>query len=142
MDDKIETSAEMAEAAALPRGRAVHADPSAGTTPEQEPLPEGVQKKPVEQKSPAEWAYERLILESLHTSSVEGIFTPKEQRVVDAYVTLMEEADFTYPTATELAERLGNVDRTGVHGPTVPGPRVHAAVERAAVERALVWPRL
>ena len=62
MDDKIETSAELAEAAALPRGRAVHADPAAGKTPEQEPLPEGVQKKPVEQKSPAEWAYERLIL--------------------------------------------------------------------------------
>ena len=62
MDEKIETSAELAEAAALPRGRAVHADPAIGTTPEQEPLPEGVQKKPVEQKSPAEWAYERLIL--------------------------------------------------------------------------------
>ena len=62
MDDKIETSAELAESAALPQGRAVHADPSVGTTPEQEPLPEGVKKKPVEQKSPAEWAYERLIL--------------------------------------------------------------------------------
>ncbi len=62
MDEKIETSAELAESAALPRGRAVHADPSSGTTPEQEPLPEGVQRKPVEDKSPAEWAYERLIL--------------------------------------------------------------------------------
>lgn len=62
MDDKIETSAERAEAAALPRSRAVHSDPSSGKTPEQEPLPEGVKKKPIEQKSPAEWAYERLIL--------------------------------------------------------------------------------
>mgnify|MGYP001814016504 CR=1 FL=1 len=62
MDPKIQTTAEHAEAAAMPAGRAVHADPAAGTTPEQEPLPEGVQKKPVEKKSPAEWAYERLIL--------------------------------------------------------------------------------
>ena len=62
MDPKIQTTAEHAEAAAMPAGRAVHADPAAGKTPEQEPLPEGIQKKPVEKKSPAEWAYERLIL--------------------------------------------------------------------------------
>ncbi|MDJ1006522.1 MAG: DUF6173 family protein [Paracoccaceae bacterium] len=31
-------------------------------TPENAPLPEEVRKKPVAQKSPAEWAYERLIL--------------------------------------------------------------------------------
>ncbi len=62
MDPEIQTTAEHAEAAAMTAGRAVHADPAVGTTPEQEPLPEGVQKKPVENKSPAEWAYERLIL--------------------------------------------------------------------------------
>ncbi|MEL6644517.1 MAG: DUF6173 family protein [Pseudomonadota bacterium] len=44
------------------KGRAVHTDPDVKPTPEQEPLPKGVTKKPVETKSPAEWAYERLIL--------------------------------------------------------------------------------
>ncbi|MEL6799407.1 MAG: DUF6173 family protein [Pseudomonadota bacterium] len=43
-------------------GRAVHTDPGVQPTPEQEPLPKSVTKKPVETKSPAEWAYERLIL--------------------------------------------------------------------------------
>lgn len=62
MDDDIMTTAEAAEADALPRGRAVHCNPDAAPTPEQEPLPEAVARKPVEQKSPAEWAYERLIL--------------------------------------------------------------------------------
>ena len=62
MDDEISTTAEYAEAAAMRAGRAVHADPHTGLTPEQEPLPDAVQKKPVEKKSAAEWAYERLIL--------------------------------------------------------------------------------
>ena len=44
-----------------PRARAVHTDPGA-KSPEQEPLPVAVAKKPPEQKSPAEWAYQRLIL--------------------------------------------------------------------------------
>ncbi|MBT8426068.1 MAG: hypothetical protein KJO67_13910, partial [Silicimonas sp.] len=57
MDEKIETAAEHAEAEALCRRQ------SAGTTvPDDEPLPEAVTKKPVGQKSPAEWAYQRLIL--------------------------------------------------------------------------------
>lgn len=43
-------------------GRAIHADPSAPKTPEQEPLPRALSMKPREQKSAAEWAYERLIL--------------------------------------------------------------------------------
>lgn len=45
-----------------PRARAVHADPAAPATAEQKPLPEAVTRRPVHQKSPAEWAYERLIL--------------------------------------------------------------------------------
>jgi len=45
-----------------PRARAVHADPAAPATAEQKPLPEAVARRPVHQKSPAEWAYERLIL--------------------------------------------------------------------------------
>lgn len=43
-------------------GRAVHADPDTPATPEQLPLPEAVSRIPPEEKSPAEWAYERLIL--------------------------------------------------------------------------------
>ena len=39
-----------------------HADPNAPKTPEQEPLPDAISAKPTEDKSPAEWAYQRLIL--------------------------------------------------------------------------------
>lgn len=56
------TAAEAMEAHAMPRARVVHCDENAAATPEQLPLPEAVAKKPVGQKSPAEWAYERLIL--------------------------------------------------------------------------------
>lgn len=61
MSDEIRTSAEALEGAALKVGKAVHTE-NWGPSAEQEPLPEGVQGKPVEQKSPAEWAYQRLIL--------------------------------------------------------------------------------
>lgn len=59
MDDKISTAAEAAEAAALPQHHEVHADPESpvklGTVPKQ-------MQKPVANKSPSRWAYERLIL--------------------------------------------------------------------------------
>lgn len=58
----VDTTAEAAENDALPKARAVHCDPKAPASAEQKPLPEAVSKKPVAQKSPAEWAYERLIL--------------------------------------------------------------------------------
>jgi hypothetical protein len=58
MDDKIATSAEAAEAAAMPRGRDVHVTDG----PEDQDVPEAVARVPVEQKSPAQWAYERLVL--------------------------------------------------------------------------------
>lgn len=61
MGKDIKTTAEAAEGAALPKAHVVHTkdrNPSA----EQEPLPKGVSKTPMEQKSPAEWAYERLVL--------------------------------------------------------------------------------
>ena len=62
MDDKISTAAEALEGdACKPCGSAVHSDPKAHSV-EQEPLPESLAKTPVEQKSPAEWAYQRLIL--------------------------------------------------------------------------------
>ncbi len=57
MDDDIKTSAEAEEAAALPRRYEVTTQGGGQTD-----LPSAVAKKPVEQKSPAEWAYERLIL--------------------------------------------------------------------------------
>ncbi|WP_209506612.1 MULTISPECIES: DUF6173 family protein [unclassified Ruegeria] len=59
MQDQIETSAEAAEAAALPKCYEVHADPKAESGSKK--LPETL-KKPVDSKSPAQWAYERLIL--------------------------------------------------------------------------------
>lgn len=59
MGDVIDTSAEAAEAAALPRRYEVHADPDVEPCND---IPPSVAKKPVAQKSPAEWAYERLIL--------------------------------------------------------------------------------
>ncbi|SFJ83246.1 DUF6173 family protein [Celeribacter neptunius] len=63
--DQIRTTAEAHEEAALaqarPNARVVHADPDISSA-EQKPLPEAIARKPVEEKSPAEWAYERLIL--------------------------------------------------------------------------------
>ena len=61
-DDNIQTTAEIAEQEVFRLGRAVHSDPSEPPSAEEQPLPPGVSKKPVEQKSAAEWAYERLIL--------------------------------------------------------------------------------
>lgn len=59
MNDEISTSAEAVEAAILPCVHEVHSDPEAcaGLTE----VPEKLQK-PDEAKSPARWAYERLIL--------------------------------------------------------------------------------
>ena len=45
-----------------PKGRAVHTDPNVPLSPEQAPLPPEVARRPPTQKSPAEWAYQRLIL--------------------------------------------------------------------------------
>lgn len=59
MGKDIKTSAEAVEAAFLPRRHEVHSDPAVIPCKD---IPESVSKKPVEQKSPAEWAYERLIL--------------------------------------------------------------------------------
>ena len=60
--DKIRTSVEAAENAVLPEARVVHVVPGTPPTPEIEPLPAGVASRPFEGKSPAQWAYERLIL--------------------------------------------------------------------------------
>ena len=59
MSDEISTSAEAAEAAVLPCVHEVHADPEACAGLSK--VPEKLQK-PDAAKSPARWAYERLIL--------------------------------------------------------------------------------
>ncbi|KAJ56121.1 hypothetical protein ACMU_10220 [Actibacterium mucosum KCTC 23349] len=40
----------------------IHVDPEAPASPEDQPLPAGVARKPYAEKSPAQWAYERVIL--------------------------------------------------------------------------------
>lgn len=45
-----------------PAARVAHVDPNAPQTAERQPLPAAVAKRPQEQKTPAEWAYERVIL--------------------------------------------------------------------------------
>lgn len=62
MDEKIETTAEHVEGAAMRLARAVHTGDNPCHGPEDAPLPDAMAKKPVKEKSPAEWAYERLIL--------------------------------------------------------------------------------
>lgn len=61
MSDEISTAAEAAEAYAIPRAHEVHADPDARNAADQ-PVPKGISKTPAEKKSPAQWAYERIIL--------------------------------------------------------------------------------
>ena len=62
MNPDIMTTAEAEESAALPRAAAVHSDPKAPRSAEQRPLPENMVKRPLAEKSAAEWAYERVIL--------------------------------------------------------------------------------
>lgn len=47
---------------AQPRAKAVHSDPARCGPLERAPLPKAATRRKVEDKSPAEWAYERLIL--------------------------------------------------------------------------------
>ncbi len=59
--DSIATTAEYAEADAMPRAGVAHCDPSVETC-ETQPMPPAMSKRPQGDKSPAEWAYERIIL--------------------------------------------------------------------------------
>lgn len=61
MEDAIKTSAEAVEADALPLIHEVHTDPNRKCA-DARPLKKNIAQKPVKQKSPAEWAYERIIL--------------------------------------------------------------------------------
>jgi hypothetical protein len=60
MSDLIQTTAEAVESDALPRQHEAHAK-GCGESGDK-PLPDSVKRKPVNQKSASEWAYERLIL--------------------------------------------------------------------------------
>ncbi len=61
MGDKIETTAEAIEAEALPRLHEVHCDPTVKSATDK-PMPKAVANTPTGQKSPAQWAYERIII--------------------------------------------------------------------------------
>lgn len=61
-DTEIRTTAEAHEASALPCARVVHMDEDAPETPETLPLPPELVAEPLEDKTPAQWAYERLVL--------------------------------------------------------------------------------
>ena len=61
MSDDINTAAEAAETEAIPRQHEVHSDPDARNAADQ-PMPAGMKKTPTAKKSPAQWAYERMIL--------------------------------------------------------------------------------
>ena len=62
MTSEIQTTAEAAENAALPRAHVVHSDPQSQEACGDLYPPRSVAEKPLDQKSPARWAYERLIL--------------------------------------------------------------------------------
>lgn len=59
---EVRTTAEAYEAAALPDAHSVHADPNAPVTAELKPLPPSLSQGAHASKSPAQWAYERLVL--------------------------------------------------------------------------------
>lgn len=61
MSNKIKTAAEAAEADVLPRLYEAHRDPAQKKASDQA-VPAAVTGKPAEQKSPAQWAYERVVL--------------------------------------------------------------------------------
>jgi len=61
MGRDVKTSAEAAEADVLPRLYEVHRDPAQKKASDQD-VPAAVKGKPAAQKSPAQWAYERVVL--------------------------------------------------------------------------------
>ena len=61
MGDDIMTAAEAVEADALPKMHEVHCDPNQRKASKQK-IPKAVTDKPASQKSPAQWAYERVVL--------------------------------------------------------------------------------
>lgn len=60
--ETIDTSVEAIESLFFPDAGAVSAEDDADEKVENQPLPPSMAQKPMDQKSPAEWAYERIIL--------------------------------------------------------------------------------
>lgn len=56
-----------------------------------------------------------LVCESLRTGLESDLFTPKEARIVHAYLDHAKAHGDAFPTAEQLAAVLGDIDRTGVH---------------------------
>lgn len=72
----IKTSAEAMEAAAMRRSGAATTDTEGPAPAELQPLPEAVAARTPEEKSPAEWAYERLVL---YIQNFEKTLNPEEE---------------------------------------------------------------
>jgi len=58
---------------------------------------------------------EKMLMEDLHASIIENVFSPKETLVVRAYVDFLEENDLAHPSAAQLGEEIGNIDRSVIH---------------------------
>ena len=58
---------------------------------------------------------EQLLLEDLHSSLMENAFSPKETLIIRSYIELLEENDSQHPSAAELAEKVGQIDRGVIH---------------------------
>jgi hypothetical protein len=56
-----------------------------------------------------------LVTGSLRDALEGDALTPKESRVAHAYLEQVDSLAGRFPTAEEVAERLGDIDRTGVH---------------------------
>ncbi|MBF9030715.1 hypothetical protein HKCCE3408_09965 [Rhodobacterales bacterium HKCCE3408] len=76
MTGEIDTAAEAMEAAAMTRAGIARCDRSGPEPAELQPLPEAVARKPVGEKSPAEWAYERIVL---YIRNFEESLNPEEE---------------------------------------------------------------
>lgn len=76
LTDEIRTSVELMEASVLPNAGVSHTSPDAPRTVETQPLPDAVACQPVDEKSPAQWAYERLIL---YIQNFETQLNPSEE---------------------------------------------------------------
>lgn len=72
----IKTSAEAMEAAVMRAAGAATADTEGPAPAELQPLPDAVANRPIEDKSAAEWAYERLVL---YIQNFEKTLNPEEE---------------------------------------------------------------
>ncbi|MDG2334369.1 MAG: hypothetical protein P8Q97_09125 [Myxococcota bacterium] len=80
-------------------------------------IPSEPARKPVQnfRKDRLEASIEVILLEDLHSSLIEDAFSPKETLVVRAYIELLEENELAHPSAAELGNKIGNIDRSVIH---------------------------